>query len=885
MMYRSITGILFTFLSLLLAGCGSAGTTGAAVQDMARPQVQGKVLAAQRPLIWVRPVERAGILAKIAGNDAVAEYYEAFTARVEQDLAAWKRDPATYFNRLPLNTPAATERNTPPFKTYTSFNGKDREEQIVLHHQLQTAVDCGVLYFLTQEERYARFAADVLHTFVQAVGQLPLQTEPNNAGWIYAKDHLREAREIGAQVPIIYDFVQPWLAAGGQVYDLGRKERVPFNFTAAEQVFRTYAELVISRGGTGTNWPILEASSLVGNALALSDPAEQAHYLRYFLEESTSRQDALPKIGAFYDAHGGSWPESLGYSQHVGEYLTYLFTILFHHNPDLQLVNQYPQVVAALPEAYYFTYPGGEETILFGDGHREYHPMLDGYEMAYHLGRRTGNQDLVKVFGPLINHSVNSGDYQRFSLNENRSYGARMYREPTKLLWFEAEVPGAAGEYPLPVTAELPFAGITLQRNLSPSGKAEDGLMGFVGGGAFVHGHATGMSMELFGKGFVLGSKGGRTSYRTEIHENYYRIFASNNTVVVNGASQSDGGWVNLGTDRVQRLAAEPAPGRSPVSPDFSFSTSAFRDTVGEGAEAYQERTLGIVRTSDSTGYYVDLFRSHSELPDQYHDYIYRNVGDRLELMTEAGDLDRSPTPERFMANAQATWHQNRAYRHPGWHYFEDVETSHKNAQDVMAIFAADNLGPTTIAMRAYLPGQPNRTYTSATSPPLTEGPEAYRESRAPTLVVRQEGSAWDTPFAVVYEPVIAGRGSIASVEKLGRGRGCEGIVVKSNERGAGITQIILFPADPDRATEYPEYGLSFQGRYATVTLSPSGKVQYVYIGSGKKLVFGDRSVQSRAVTPLSASLNFRSGSPVITTSIPLSFTDSDGKETFYPQK
>ncbi|MEM9527815.1 MAG: hypothetical protein AAGA31_14465, partial [Bacteroidota bacterium] len=459
-------------------------------------------IVGERPMIWVRSEERSVILEKIEQYPEVASYYEAFAARVEPDLKVHRRNPATYLRRLPLNFQEAKEENIPPLNTYTSFDAPVREEQNRLVHQLQVAIDCGVLYFLTEEEPYAQFAADVLHTVITSIRQLPLATDHHNAGWIYTKDHLREAREIGAQIPIIYDFIQPWLVRGGKCFDLGKARKVPFDFTAAEDVFRTYAELTLNRGIINCNWPILEASSLVGNALALSDSTERAKYLKYFLEENTPRQDALPKIGAFYTAHGGSWPESLGYSQHVGGFLTYLFALLDHYDPELNLVGHYPQVVAALPEAYYLTYPGGRETILFGDGHREYHPMLAGYEIAYHLGRRKNNSALQEVFAPLINHSVKQGRYTRFTLPKERSYGASMYREPTKLLWFEAEVLGEAGEYPLPVTTALPFAGITLQRNLSPSGKAEDGLMGFVGGSAYVHGHATGMSMELFGKGF-----------------------------------------------------------------------------------------------------------------------------------------------------------------------------------------------------------------------------------------------------------------------------------------------------------------------------------------------------------------------------------------------
>lgn len=878
-----IIGCLIFFLAAGSFSCNTPVRVEPAADRAARTQVQGKVDGTERPMIWVRAGERPEILAKIANYQPVADYYAAFTTRVEDDLVAWEADPGTYLRQLPLAWESAEAGTVPPFRTYTSFGGQDREEQNRMAHQLQTAIDCGVLYFLTEEEHYARYAADVLHTFVQAIHQLPLSTDFSNAGWVYTEDHLREAREIGAQLPIIYDFVQPWLAAGGKVFDVGKKQAVTFDFATGEDVFRTYAKLAINRGIVDCNWPILEASSLVGNALALSDPAERANYLKNFLTESTPHQDALPKIGAFYTANGGTWPESFGYSQHVGEFLTYLFTLLSHHDPDAKLASQYAQVLAALPEAYYFTYPGGKETILHGDGHREYHPLLSGYELAYHLGQREGNPELLKIFGPLINHSVNSGDYQRFTLPESRDYGATMYREPTTLLWFAAEVPSQAGEYPLPVTAELPFAGITLQRNLSPSGKAEDGLMGFVGGGSYVHGHATGMSMELFGKGFVLGGKGGRSSYRTDIHENYYRLFASNNTVIVNGATQSQGNWVNLGTDRVQRLAAEPAPGAPPVSPNFSFSTSAFHDTIGSGAEAYQERTLGIVRTTDSTGYYVDIFRSRSDLPEQYHDYIYRNIGESLMLKSGGKELTLTVTPDRFMANADTAWQRNRIYRQPGWHYFEDVRTSAEETNDVTVSFTANALGPEAISMRAYLPGQPQRTYTTATSPPFTEGPEAYRRKRAPTLVVRQEGSAWNHPFAVAYEPVSDGQNSIASLTGIWRDRRCEGMIVKSNERAGGMTQLILSPADPSEAVTLAEYRINFKGTYAVVTYSATNELQSVYLGEGTLLTVGEYQLRSAKEQSVSTFVDLRKTQTEVMTTGPVYFKKGKEAERSYP--
>ena len=84
------------------------------------------------------------------------------------------------------------------------------------------------------------------------------------------------------------------------------------------------------------------------------------------------------------------------------------------------------------------------------------------------------------------------------------------------------------------------------------------------------------MNIELYGEGQVLGVDHGRKKYGKDLHENYSRIFAAHNTVIVNGSSQGEGGWVNLGINKVKSIAMEPEVGREAISPYHSFTLTSF---------------------------------------------------------------------------------------------------------------------------------------------------------------------------------------------------------------------------------------------------------------------------------------------------------------------
>jgi hypothetical protein len=819
----------------------------------------------QRPMIWVKPSDKAVLLDKIAKNAWAKDYFDAFKKRVEADVKNHATDPKTYLAKMPLDW-AKKDGKMPPFTAMKGTQGGDASIRGVIMSYLQTGIDCGILYFLTDDTKYGQCSADILYTIIEALVQLePSEKGHNGGGYLYPDDHLREAREIGAQIPILYDFAYSFIQKGGSVYNVATGKKEAFSFKNAEKVFKTYIKLALEHGIINCNWPVLESPSLVGNTLALDDENERKSNLEYYLTKNTPNQDALLKVAKYYETNGGKWPESNNYSNAVASFSTYLMTLLTKLDPSLHLGKAYPQVPLALTTNYYLTYPNKKEMIIFGDGHRDYHAAYEEFEIAYYLGVLENSDVLKKEFGALLKSAISNKAYKRGILNE-RKFSPEIYIEPLELLWFCPTIEGELKDYPLPTTDELTFAGMVLQRNLSSTNNEKDAFMTFAAGGAHVHGHASGMNMELYGRGFVLGQKAGRSRYTSDIHENYYRLFAGHNTVIVNGATQSEGGWANLGMNTVQKVALEPQVLAKPISPNHSFTTTSFIDDKGDAAEATQERTLGIVRTSPTTGFYIDVFKSKSSLPNQFHDYIYHNIGETLDFDVKNKQFILKSDENRYQASAKKEWVNNRKHKHPGWHFFKNVETAENYPLSISPVFTASKLQKEPVKMRLFVNENTNRDYTRVMAPPSTEAPKAYVNKETPTLVIRQKGEAWTVPFAVVYEPFEGemGKGTVQSVEQIVQNGVFKGLKINNLVGSKKLIYYALILENSETVFEDKKLGITFKGRYAILTVDEKGKTQSLYMGEGQSFTYQKIKLDSKNGKSGAAYIDFNSLKPII---------------------
>lgn len=798
-------------------------------------KVQGQEL--KRPFILVKSSERGQILKKIETQAWAKEIYIDLKIKTDFEVRKFNKNPKEYIKQLPFNWSQATQQNFPPFyKTDHVENGKHRnldnatnaewKPAELLINYLQVALDCSMMYYLTENKTYAYVASSLLYSFTKSVQKSTLSEWKGRGGLLFPYDGFREVRVIGYKLPLIYDFIHSYLKQGGRSFDIIKNKKVPFPFKEVQNVFKTYANITVNYGQTGSNHCALEAPSLVYNALGMDAEKDREEWLSYFLTKSTKNQDALNVMALKYKNEGDIWPETSQYLNHTTSILVKLMLVVNKYNPSLELGKKYPNILYALPRLDYFIYPN-HEIVRWGDGHRKAHAPIDAYENAYVLAEMDHLNYLQEKFIPLISRAFLS-DYKRST--------------PEALFWYSSDATRMKkNKIDLPNTDRVYHAGIVLQRNLSSTKNEKDGLMCTIGGAHMVHGHAEGMNIELYGEGQVLGADNGRKKYGKDLHENYSRIFAAHNTVIVNGSSQGEGGWVNLEINPVKLITMEPKVGNNPVSLNHSFSQNSFIDDKGDKAEAVQERTLSLVRTSPTTGYYVDVFRSKSKLPNEYHDYLYHNIGDKLVF--ENKDMQFEKTPDRFMKNANGTWKHNKEYRNPGWHFFKKVKTSSVYEGNVKARFATKKLKDGPVFMQLHIPGFRNRTFTKVKAPTTFESPEPYDKLPTPTLVIRNTGEAWGNPFVVVFEPFNKNeKPTITSVEKLEENGVYKGLIIKSVIASKKITQYVITQS---KGEEYIDKKLKiyFKGTYAVISLDENEKLQSIYVGEGEALHYNDKVI------------------------------------------
>ena len=690
----------------------------------------------------------AGPTVKYNGSRSTASQYN--RPKLE-DIIPYDDDEqgsVTYISRA-----TGKMEKTSPAKTGCNLAGVNR--QIIT-----IARDAARIYAATGDLRYGQMAAKVFDVYMKGIAYRNVPIDLN---------HGHQQTLVGMTTfEVIHEDVINELT---QMYPL-IKNLVKEDQAIIESGFKKWAENIIANGVPHNNWDLFQADFIMKIALVLQDNQAYAdgkgkqYYLDYIVNQNSIRQWSMNKLIDFgFDAKSKTWYEAPGYSTTVlGSICD--FANMLDEKAGIDLFKQRPILKEAVKTSAEYLFPN-HMIAGFGDTHPGY-LNTGGIDHILKYATRHKDKNLISEMNLL-----KSAVAPKAPISEIEKYTSTLFYAPN-VSWIAMR------------------SGMDKQHDLMASINASLGN----------HQHANGISLELYGKGYVLGPDAGigRSLYSGLDYLEYYSQMPAHNTVVVDGVSSYP---VMMSQHAFKVVAAYPEVSKEqPASKKLSeqkekvsYATVSF---IEPETQAQQQRTTAIVKTSAKGGFYIDVFRSKKiEGGDKMNDYFYHNLGQEMKVMDAASGqpLDMKPTEELAFAGGHLY-----AYSYIYDKKCAEMQNSIKTQfvtkiQDDKVVEAMD--GQREITMTMWMKKDENRTIFQALSPVNLEYErmpnQPYKVDEQPvlTFVARQKGEAWNHPFVTVYEPSSDTEpGDIASVDFFEpEQKGAVGILVKLKD---GTTQRIV---------------------------------------------------------------------------------------------
>lgn len=592
-----------------------------------------------------------------------------------------------------------------------------------LNRQILTiARDALYIYRFTADSAYLNLCLPVFDTFMRGIAARNVPTDLNNG-------HQQTLVGMTTFEVIHEDAIMECV----EMYNMCKQLKLQkSDWDVYDAAFKKWADNIIANGVPHNNWDIIQAkfiakiASVLEDDSAYTDRRGRQFYLSCVTDKNSIRQWSMKKLADYgFDEGTGIWNESPGYSMNVVNDFAMMAND-FDRDYGIDFFTSIPVLTKALKALPQYLFPN-RMIAGFGDTHPGFIDQRGVKAWMKYLVRHGSQTDeAAKLMTAMRTDAPDS-------LAER--YASRMFYAP-RVSW------------------------AVLRSGMNP----RHDLMASINGSLGNHQHANGISVELYGKGYVLAPDGGigKDLYSGLDYAEYYSQFPAHNTVCVNGRSSYPVMMSNHAFEIVGKGEQEVGKGVM-----MEYVTMSF---IEPETQTEQQRTIAVVKTSETGGYYVDIFRSRG---DKFNDYFYHNLGQTMTLTASDGSaLNLQPTEELAFAGGNLY-----AYSYI-WNK-QSVITS----KDVKATFQIDN-GP---RMTMWMQGATERTVFSALSPVNMEYERLrnmpYNISKQPvlTFVARQQGEAWTRPFVAIIEPSDEREPSeIASVEFFKpKGKADVGILVK----------------------------------------------------------------------------------------------------------
>ena len=786
----------------------------------------------QHPVIWTTPAEKAATLNKIQNYPWANSILTKAKAAIDSRVNAHQTNPLAILNSIPALAP-----DDDLAESQATTNGDHTKT-------LNYASYAAMVYYITNEEKYAQFAADVLWYYIEELAS----RSPSNTS--ISGNDFYDPRCSYAHFAVAYDFMVNYLKSPQtKVYQKSSGMKISFDNVKAQKAVHNIAMNALhEHGGTDTkygklvsNHPVLRAPGVLFSILCVEDDAERERLFNVFWNIGTKEQNSFTKSILPMFGEQGIWPESVSYSFMPN--VTMILNIVDRLKPNLNIMANNMHILDGNFLFDNLRHPN-RRFVTYGDSHRDIDQTDDLYRHTLNLAVRNGFTNYEQKAKVALRQAYDSeGGY-----NPSAPISVFDNTDAFEQLFWGVDIPEVVSgeiDFQKP-TVVIKHAGVALQRNFVKDNNIDYGLSGIIGGAHYVHSHCTGITMELYGADYIMAANAGLAKTLAERkepeHTNYFWRHAGNNTMVVNGTTHGiqPGAWNSnsfLWMDTTINVAAEPKHLENPINKNFSFATQFLDDKVNNDQ---QKRTLSVIRTSETTGYYFDMFRSKSLDTNNFHDYIYHNLGDVTSIKTMAGtELSVSPT----------TRYQNDIgdlQKSPGWRFFENTNVT---APTNTATKVRFDLNETNTYMNMFTPAGVTREYTKAVGPSTREAKGGYINKKTQIVVIRQQGEAWDKPYVHIFEPSKSANTSVKSVEHLYRGDVIVGAKVNSQIGDKVITDYVICQEDATKDFVFPEAGINFKGHFAIVRkqqILDKASIT-LYIGEGSSLSYGSHTLQADA--------------------------------------
>ena len=770
------------------------------------PDTPSGYLTLKHPFIWASYPERQQIVDNIHNYSWASSLYNQLKSRVDGKKNLHVSNPQATLGTIPVIPGVFADRTV-----HTDIVGSMNE--------------ASILYYLTNDESYAQYAADILNHYMKHLAVQPVQKYQEGTDGLMFDDGWLESRTLFPRIALTYDFLYNYVNdTNNKVYDLATRTRIQFNDATAQTTVTNLSDIVfMSIRAKKSNHSVLAGNGNLFNLLMISDDTKREQYFNRFYNNTSESFDAYTwTLNNFTE--NGVWPETFSYSKGSHALVIQSMNVIDRYKPSMELINNNLAILDGYIGYANWFYPS-DELMRFGDTGTDGN-MNEGYQWMLRIANRKNLPTYSQFAKQNLNYYYDKvGGYNPEIVTDRLEYNS-----PLQLLWGE-DIGDSQTVVPpnIEFTYNLKHAGIVVQRNYNTPDIVNDGMMYYSGGAAYVHTHSTGIDLELYGKGQVTGAESGSGSYGSDEHENYRVRHAAHNTVIVNGSGKRGGNnWLTK-VANVDLVDCEPKSLDTPISTNFSFSTQSIDDSFND---CIQQRTNSIIRTSATTGYYFDILRSKGKTSNDYHDYIYHNIGDAVSLKF----ADDSSVP----LNVSTKYATEKSGNVTGWTFFENVNSSTSTQQAVKASFVLNTVNK---FMNVSIPAGIEREYSTALAPHTKGALNGYDKKKTPVTTMRKYGEAWNEPFVAIYEPSENQEGTVKSTSIIYDNNKVVGVKVLSEVNGAKITDIILANDEDNIVLDLPDYDIDFTGRFGILrTKVKAGKTDVsLYVGKGEQFVFEDK--------------------------------------------